>query len=773
MSIRQRIFLLVMLTLLGLGLVGGYSIWQSQKNSSEVRSVTEGVVPSALASSDMLSKLKDVLLTTRAILAAPDLDAAQKLANRLAEQKNTLQQSLAAQSKEADSEAQKGLVTQLNETLADYYAAVDSTVQFKLQGKDQLAEANYAANAAEYQSNIEQIIETLRIQKNRSKDEAIAQLNANLKQTVSAISIVSLISLIVLGVMGVLLYRQVIRPMSRMQQMMTEVASTQDFSRRLPVTSEDELGRSMRAFNLMIEKIQDGSERLKEKTADINSMLQNLPEGVLTIQQDGTIHPEYSAYLETIYETPQIAGANALDFIFSGSTEGADALAQIAAVFDSSIGEERMNFDFNAHLLPQEIERKRAEGAHQYLALHWSPICDENENIEKIMLSIRDITHLREIEAEAAHQKRELEMIRQIIAVSQEKFHAFVEGSRTFLQENRYLVESNVFDADVLTVLFRNMHTIKGNARTYGLQLLTHSVHEAEQTYDNLRKDPSAVADRELLLTQLTEIGTLLDEYEDVNDNKLGRKGPGRRGNAEKYLMVERTFIKELCDNLADMPPVEERQDILLDKLRSVREQLGRLGTSSIHDVLDPIIQSLPSVARELGKDEPVTSISDNGIRLRNQVSDILRNAFMHLYRNAIDHGIEQPDERAQKGKPTAGHIRLDMFRDEGKLVIQLKDDGKGLALERIRAKALQTGLFTGESDHTDEDIAEQVFASGLSTAEQVSDISGRGVGMDAVRAFIRREGGDIKLKFEDDNVGHAFRSFSTIITLPESYMVI
>jgi len=145
---------------------------------------------------------------------------------------------------------------------------------------------------------------------------------------------------------------------------------------------------------------------------------------------------------------------------------------------------------------------------------------------------------------------------------------------------------------------------------------------------------------------------------------------------------------------------------------------------------------------------------------------------FMHLLRNSVDHGIEPPAQRAALGKPEAGVIDIEVGVAEGALQITLSDDGRGLALSRIRGIAADRGWLQPDSQLSDEAVAEFIFRPGFSTAQNVTEVSGRGVGMDAVRDFIRREGGRIELRFTDDRGGADFRQFQTIVYLPENCAV-
>ncbi|MDO8752446.1 MAG: hypothetical protein Q7J80_01015, partial [Anaerolineales bacterium] len=113
--------------------------------------------------------------------------------------------------------------------------------------------------------------------------------------------------------------------------------------------------------------------QLRQKTNDIESMLSNMPQGVLTVTAGNIIHPEYSAYLETIFETREIAGKNLMDIVFTDTNLGADMLSQVDAAIASCIGEDQMNFEFNSHLLVTELEKTMPDGRVKSLELNWSP----------------------------------------------------------------------------------------------------------------------------------------------------------------------------------------------------------------------------------------------------------------------------------------------------------------------------------------------------------------------------------------------------------------
>jgi two-component system chemotaxis sensor kinase CheA len=523
--------------------------------------------------------------------------------------------------------------------------------------------------------------------------------------------------------------------------------------------------------NANLERRAERTLALRQKTADIQSMLQNMPQGVLTVVAGNKVHPEYSAYLETIFETTSIADRDVMALVFASTSLGADTLSTIEVSIASCIGEDAMNYEFNSHLLVTEFELRMADGRVKSLELSWSPIVNEADVVEKLMLCVRDVTELKRLANEASTQRRELEMIGEILSVSQEKFQDFMQTSLAFVEENRTLTaQASGPTAELITQLFRNMHTVKGNARTYGLGNLTNTVHEAEQTYDDLRKGQTTEWHPETLLQQLDSVRGLLDEYAKINDTKLGRKGPGRRGNVEKFLMVDKAQVAQSLEAMQSV----DTNDVAAMRAALVETQklLRRIGTERLHDTLGGVVESLPSLAKELGKEPPVVGLHDNGILVRNQITGLLKNLFTHLLRNAIDHGIETPAARLAAGKSAVGRIDLDVAIAGDEFRMVLRDDGQGMALDRIRAIAAERGLVDASAALTDEETAQLIFLPGFSTAEVVTEVSGRGVGMDAVKGFLEREGGHVGVRFLGPKSPAGHRPFEFVIVLPATFAV-
>jgi two-component system chemotaxis sensor kinase CheA len=188
-----------------------------------------------------------------------------------------------------------------------------------------------------------------------------------------------------------------------------------------------------------------------------------------------------------------------------------------------------------------------------------------------------------------------------------------------------------------------------------------------------------------------------------------------------------------------------DRMDRVVGDLQ--RRALG-LRTAPLLRVMDP----LPRLAREIAKElDKMVEVELRGaeLELDRSILDRLNDPLVHLVRNAVDHGLEAPSRRREAGKPPSGRLEIDARRVKESIRISVADDGRDVDLESVRACAVSAGLLHADlaEDLPPQEIANLVFRPGLSTAREVSDISGRGVGMDAVKATIESLGGHVELE--------------------------
>ncbi len=193
-------------------------------------------------------------------------------------------------------------------------------------------------------------------------------------------------------------------------------------------------------------------------------------------------------------------------------------------------------------------------------------------------------------------------------------------------------------------------------------------------------------------------------------------------------------------------PVLYEATSALSRLVEEVRESALRLRMVQIGEVFSRFQRVVRDSARELGKRIEL-QISGEETELDKSVVDKIGDPLLHLVRNAIDHGIEPVAQRLARGKPEHGTLSLAAYHESGSIVIEIGDDGGGLNRQRIRDKATERGLITPGAELSDQELCNLVFEPGFSTAEQVSSLSGRGVGMDVVRRNIEALRGSVEIE--------------------------
>ncbi|WP_176736591.1 7TM diverse intracellular signaling domain-containing protein [Oligoflexus tunisiensis] len=507
-------------------------------------------------------------------------------------------------------------------------------------------------------------------------------------------------------------------------------------------------------------------ERVEEQTREVKSILTHIQMGILVAKGDQlAITPAFSDHTKSIFHTQQVEGQDLVEFIFQKTRLNADQRSQIRSLLNSCMNEDAINTELNLHALPLEVECFDGSDG-QLLQLDWNPVVNDEGVVEKMLVTIKDVTRLKKLESVAAEKSKELAYIGEILEVQPAIFDRFVESSQKFLAENERLIKANRrMNQDILKILFINMHTIKGVTRSLGLQHLTPAVHEAEQNLAALMKDEKPW-NQAALLKDLEAVQDLLDVYQTLSQNKLGRDGSGRLGITPDY-----------ADSLAHFFGLVEKfgpADLRVgaNPLKKVIEDLILIRAETL---FREVMANADMLARDLHKEYPQIEIDDQGIHLSQLGQNLIRHTFIHLVRNTMDHGIESAAERVAQGKNPAGLIKVQLKVVQDELIIQYTDDGAGLNLAALQDLARAKGLLRPDSQPSPLETAWVIFEPGLSTCHAANEISGRGVGMSAVKEYIEDAKGSVHIRLLDNPYTRrpGFQNFMLEINLPPACFVV
>jgi two-component system chemotaxis sensor kinase CheA len=244
-------------------------------------------------------------------------------------------------------------------------------------------------------------------------------------------------------------------------------------------------------------------------------------------------------------------------------------------------------------------------------------------------------------------------------------------------------------------------------------------------------------------------------------------------------LVLERNRLLRLSQSMAE-EGLSKKSEELEVVVSSIDRIVGDLQLAVMKTRMQPVkklFQKFPRVARDLsrmlGKEvELITEGEDT--EMDKSLIEKLEEPLIHLIRNAVDHGIEPPDERERLGKPRAGQIRLKAYYQGDRVFISVEDDGRGIDIEKVKAKAIEKGIATKDrlEKMTEKEILSLVFSPGFSTADRVSEVSGRGVGMDVVMDVVMRFRGTVDLFSEKGKGTRVVMSFPLTIGIIKSLLV-
>ena len=327
-------------------------------------------------------------------------------------------------------------------------------------------------------------------------------------------------------------------------------------------------------------------------------------------------------------------------------------------------------------------------------------------------------------------------------------------------------------DEEAARTILHNLHTLKGDARMVGYDAVHTLAHKLEELVGLAEQLEYRISDDfELVVSMSTQFLGMLLRKRDTAGIDLA----GFMRQIEEVLRETRVLRKTRPTN-PRMAAVSDAVDRLSEHTRqrlasvatdafleylgarnrdsrmrlrrvwqTLRDELAQIESVAIAPLIDRHVAATRELAAALGKAVELEITLDD-LRLDPRVAEAVDQAILHLLRNAIDHGIETPAERAASGKPAHGTVRISVEHTGSNVKIVVADDGRGLDLERVRAKGSQRELLDRNGDASERELVDLLFLPGFSTRDVVDEISGRGIGMDAVKSAIVRVGGDVRL---------------------------
>ncbi|WP_438018319.1 HAMP domain-containing protein [Sorangium sp. So ce315] len=510
---------------------------------------------------------------------------------------------------------------------------------------------------------------------------------------------------------------QIVRPLSRLVHAARRLGEG-DRTVRVNVGTSDELGRLADVFNGMSAAILEREGKLEMATKSLRELFDNMREAIVAFGPDGRLGSEVSRQARQLFGDRAEAGHHVAELLYGGGPLCVESQA-LRQWLDVAFDAELDAFPEVAELAPSEAWIERAPGDRRFLRLEFCPIAS-GRKIARIMLLATDETALRRLE-ESVRTKdeehaRQIAAMRRLVAGGGQVFVRFVEVSRERVARcGEILQGGGQLGPAEIDELLQLLHTMKGEARSFDLERLADEIMTLEgelavgkaraRAEGGLSVEGSSVSFRSRLERVAEELTRAQEAFVDASP-------------------VGRVVLDQITVRRTDVARLDE---LIGGQDGEAAEIVRRLGARPFGEVLASLAERVPRWAEKEGKRARV-EIDGREVAIPSDLARVLPGVIIHLARNAIAHGIERPDARARAGKPEIGVIRATCIEDRPLPTIVVEDDGQGIDFNALAARAgVDPSDLLG--------ARELLFAPGVSTMGDVSDLAGRGVGLSAVRA--------------------------------------
>jgi sensor domain CHASE-containing protein/signal transduction histidine kinase len=501
---------------------------------------------------------------------------------------------------------------------------------------------------------------------------------------------------------------------------LTQARTPWKHSSRVPAMGKDEVGDLSNAINAMLDTVD-------EKNRSIQEIIANVQSGFLMVDKDGIILEAHTDYCLKLLERDSIAGLPVADLLFGTNMQRRDRQTfdfLLSQIFDDILPEET-----STGQLPSSINNGT-----RWFAISVKVIRGDQGTIKSVLFTISDVTAVKATERKIEEIQALLQILR-----SKEVFGAFIDGLPENLDRLRLYVgiadqvdqatqasktaASGGFGSTRPLDARKLLHTLKGNFAMFGLGETARRIHQIEDT-------------RSLTVEQIDSIEAACTRYLDEYYELLGiRYGSQREANYN----ISAAALEKL-NRIAHQSALTSIQ---------LRKAIGHFIQASkltrIDKALEPIAGAGELLAHRLGKDVDI-KIEPSPLLVDYATCHGIFEALINSILNAIDHGIEQPEQRQLK--PKRGSIIVRASRTPDDLIIEVSDDGRGIDFERLGQVLSDKEICSNEEFNslTEPEKLEYLFRGNISTAATVSEISGRGLGLAGLRNEARNLGGDVHI---------------------------
>jgi len=502
---------------------------------------------------------------------------------------------------------------------------------------------------------------------------------------------------------------------------------------------------------------------IENKNAELQLLMSTIPTGLLSLDEKLLINPHFSVAATKILCQDTLVGKPFLDVL--GLTKERDddrkSLLEFLEFFKQALLPEKDMAPLN----PFKELHFRHNGDASWLRLRYYLIARPPKP-NHILAVIEDITEEKNLAEQVERSQRENLQLK-AIAENPDLFREFLAETRQIIETVRLAagkLDPTESSQGLVHDIFRGVHTIKGVAGSFGLFGLAEISSKLEDSLSRLRLANDITG--EGIERTKTDLARMSMVFFEIVENAKRLLGEDVERESGIFLRIPLEELKRHMAEIREMSideslkhkMIDEIKDEIIRRLRSLLVVPAKRGFARA-------VKIVPGLIQRLGKNAQFNFEGQDTL-IDCEVAGELITPLIHLLRNAFDHGLEFHEERVGKRKNETATVTLSVERRDSHLLISLSDDGRGLDPEKLKSVACRKGVITPEVSMrlTKEEAWDLIFHPGFSTADTISDVSGRGVGMDAVLTSVKKTlGGNLRIESEVD------KGTSFIISIPAS----
>jgi len=485
---------------------------------------------------------------------------------------------------------------------------------------------------------------------------------------------------------------------------------------------------------------------------EVTDILENISQAILTIDENLCVGQEYSKYAERVFGRESLHGvefAELLSPVEEQSREHKELIEWLKLVFHSPT----LDWDMAKSMIQDEYKLDRHDGRVSELKIEFEPIREE-QRVKRLMVLVEDLTETRElqraIDAKQQEMDDSLDHLSELAQLDPELYEAIFEEAIEIVERSAASLVK-LRDAEdpsaVIDQMFRDMHTLKGNAMSFGMVRVAAKAHWVEDAFSKLRESVGAITEELVVETEekVRELGDLFERIQSMASRVLNQATPKDTGAVRS---LDRDMKIEVdVERLNALVAWAEENILGHTKSKELLTRVRSLALVPLSRLYGRFPKMIDDLAESLGKKINPIELEGADIALDAKVFNMIGNVLVHLLRNCMDHGIEAPEVRMTAGRSAYGTIRLRTFYEGDRLCMEVRDDGAGIDGEKLVRRAHEKGLLTPSETPTGQEALQIIFMPGFSTVEVITDTSGRGVGMDAVKSLLTELGGNIRIE--------------------------